>query len=98
MAQSEKNESFVILGQTAGGKRFRPSDWAERLCGVMAPYGPPGRKSGPLSYSPYVKPSNVDGVKCVTVDARLYDIEPMAYRFLLNFAAENNLTVNPVDC
>ncbi len=87
----------MIVGQTVAGKRFRPSDWAERLCGVMAPYGPPGRKPGPISYSPYVMPGNVEGVRCVTVDARLYDIEPMAYRFLLNFAAENELTIQSCD-
>ncbi|MBF1259465.1 MAG: DUF3579 domain-containing protein, partial [Lautropia mirabilis] len=27
---------FVIIGETHEGRRFRPSDWAERLAGVMA--------------------------------------------------------------
>jgi hypothetical protein len=44
---------FVIQGTTLDGKPFRPSDWAERLRGV--------------------------------VDVRLEQIEPMAYRFLINF-------------
>jgi hypothetical protein len=52
---------FVILGITRDGQPFRPSDWAERLCGV--------------------------------VDSRLESIEPMAYRFRLNFAKDNELRV-----
>ena len=34
-----------------------------------------------------------DGVKCVVVDVRLKDIEPMAYNFLMNFARDNELQV-----
>ena len=30
---------FVIQGVTLDGKPFRPSDWAERLCGVMSAFG-----------------------------------------------------------
>jgi hypothetical protein len=94
MSTPDVSESFVIVGQTSAGKRFRPSDWAERLCGVMAPYGPAGSRGGPLTYSPYVMPGSRDGIKCVSVDARLHGIEPMAYRFLLNFARENDLQVD----
>ena len=32
-----------------------------------------------------------NGAKTVRVDARLYDIEPLAYHFLLNFAKDNDL-------
>jgi hypothetical protein len=78
---------FVILGVTAEGKPFRPSDWAERLCGVMAAFGGDGR----MQYSPYVHPVTADGVRSVVVDLRLEEIEPMAYRFLLGFARDNNL-------
>ena len=83
---------FVILGETAAGKSFRPSDWAERLAGVMAAFRP--KKSGGqqhLTYSPYVLPSTHRGIKCVIVDARLRDLEPMAYAFMLNFATDNDL-------
>jgi len=30
---------FLIRGVTLDGRPFRPSDWAERLCGVMAAFG-----------------------------------------------------------
>lgn len=84
-------ESFVIVGLTLEGRRFRPSDWAERLCGVMSVFGSERR----MSYSPYAQPGNQDGEKCVFVDARIRDIEPMAYAFLVNFAKDNQLKVKP---
>ncbi|ODS97260.1 MAG: hypothetical protein ABS56_09740 [Lautropia sp. SCN 69-89] len=89
--------SFVILGLTPAGRPFRPSDWAERLCGVMAGFRPGGVAPGAhLGWSPYVTPGWRDGVKCVAVDARLYDLEPLAYRFVAGFAADNGLQVVPV--
>src|SRR5512140_4029013 len=78
---------FVIQGLTLDGKPFRPSDWAERLCGVMAAFGGDHR----MQYSPYVHPVTAAGVRCVVVDIRLEGIEPMAYRFLLSFAKDNEL-------
>ena len=78
---------FIIQGTTLDGKPFRPSDWAERLCGVMSAFGGDHR----MQYSPYVHPVTSSGVRCVVVDVRLEEIEPMAYRFLLGFAKENEL-------
>ena len=80
---------FVILGVTLDGKPFRPSDWAERLCGVMSAFGGDHR----MQYSPFVHPVTSNGVRCVVVDVRLEAIEPMAYRFLLTFAKDNELQV-----
>ncbi|HYT47142.1 MAG TPA: DUF3579 domain-containing protein [Burkholderiales bacterium] len=78
---------FVIQGLTRDGRRFRPSDWAERLCGVMSAFGGDHR----MQYSPFVHPVSANGVRCVVVDARLGQVEPMAYRFLLSFAKDNEL-------
>jgi len=78
---------FVIQGLTLDGRRFRPSDWAERLCGVMSAFGGDHR----MQYSPFVHPVSANGVRCVVVDARLEQVEPMAYRFLLSFAKDNEL-------
>lgn len=83
-------ESFVIVGTTLEGRTFRPSDWAERLCGVMSVFGAKSR----MAYSPYVQPGNLAGAKCVFVDCRIRDIEPMAYGFLVNFAKDNHLQVD----
>jgi len=88
---SSRTDEFVIRGVTLAGKPFRPSDWAERLCGVMSAFGSDGR----MLYSPYVYPITSGGTKCVVVDVRLKEIEPMAYNFLLNFARDNELEVRP---
>ncbi len=48
-----------------------------------------------MAYSPYVQPGNQGGFKCVFVNARIRDIEPMAYAFLVNFAKDNHLKVEP---
>ena len=88
VAQSEVVE-FVIQGITVDGQPFRPSDWAERLCGIMSAFGGDHR----MQYSPFVHPITANGVRCVVVDVRLEQIEPMAYRFLLSFAKDNELQV-----
>ena len=80
---------IVIQGVTESGQQFRPSDWAERLCGMMSVFGEDSR----LSYSPYLKPIMAGGIRCVVVDIRLEELEPMAYRFLLAFAKDNELKV-----
>jgi hypothetical protein len=46
-----------------------------------------------LGYSPYVRPLTVGNVKCVVVDERLREIEPLAFDFALNFARDNDLPV-----
>jgi len=93
MAEATHTEYF-IQGITKGGKKFRPSDWSERLAGVMSCYGP-GAK-GPnarLQYSLYVRPTMIGDLKCVILDSRLRDMEPMAFDFVMNFAKDNDLVV-----
>jgi hypothetical protein len=64
----------------------------------MAPYKPGGGGfQGHLSYSPYVTPQHRGDVKCVRVDARIAQIEPLAYKFLLGFAQDNGLQVEWLD-
>jgi Protein of unknown function (DUF3579) len=89
--QSPIKEVF-IQGITRDGKTFRPSDWADRLCGVMSPFRPGGPQPGShLTYSPWCIPTFVDGVRCVVVNAALRDAEPMAWDFALSFAKDNDL-------
>lgn len=93
MASPSSKELF-IQGITHEGKTFRPSDWAERLAGVMSQFRPGGAQRGShLSYSPWCVPTTLNGVKCVVVHRDLRDYEPMAWDFCLNFAKDNNLQV-----
>ena len=94
MASSNASEVF-ILGITRDGRTFRPSDWAERLAGVMSSFRPGGAQPGShLNYSPWCIPTVIDGVKCVIVNRALRDHEPMAWDFVLNFAKDNDLQVS----
>lgn len=84
-----------ICGKTRGGRIFRPSDWAERLAGVLAEFRPGGadrRVPGSLlGYSPYAIPLILEGVKGVLVDPAIGQIEPLAWEFVRNFARDNAL-------
>jgi hypothetical protein len=93
MASPPPKEVF-IQGLTSQGREFRPSDWAERLAGVMSQFRPGGAQPGShLSYSPWCVPTVIGGVKCVVVNAELRDCEPMAWDFVMNFARDNDLQV-----
>lgn len=82
-------EEYVIRGETQQGRKFRPSDWAERLCGLFATTGPDHR----TRYSPDVFPVSRDGLVCVVVNKRLQTQEPMVFKFLMDFARDNELVV-----
>jgi hypothetical protein len=91
----ERADEFFILGVTSKGRQFRPSDWAERLCGVMSCFRPAGSggRNAHLQFSPYVHPTVVNGVKSVVVNNALKSVEPLAYHFVVNFAKDNDLQV-----
>lgn len=89
-AAAESHE-IVIQGLTEGGETFRPSDWAERLCGMMSVFG----EDRLLSYSPFLKPIMASGLRCVVVDRQLESIDPAAFAFLMAFAKDNELRLRP---
>jgi hypothetical protein len=93
MSDPTTPRELLIKGVTQNGRDFRPSDWAERLCGVLAAYRPGYVATrGPVfGYSPYVQPTLVAGVRCVIVDSRLRDLEPRAWDFVVGFARDNEL-------
>ncbi len=91
---SPNSQELFIQGLTRDGKTFRPSDWAERLAGVMSQFRPGGAYSGShLSYSPWCIPTTLNGTKCVVLHADLREHEPMAWDFVINFAKDNNLQI-----
>lgn len=98
MADSIKTNStpkreFFIHGLTSDGKQFRPSDWAEHLCGAMSCFRPDAGRNAHLVYSPYVRPILLNGVRSVVVNEALREIEPLAYHFVLSFAKDNDLQI-----
>ena len=92
---SHSAKKVSILGLTHQGRAFRPSDWAERLAGVMSQFRPGRHRPGShIAYSPWCIPSSVHGVKCVIVDEKLKGHEVMAWDFCMNFAKDNELQVS----
>ena len=87
-------KEVVIQGVTKSGRTFRPSDWAERLAGVMSSFRPGGARPGShLGYSPWCIPTTIGNTKCVVVHPDLRDYDTMAWDFVMNFARDNDLQV-----
>ena len=84
---------LIIRGFTSTGQTFRPSDWAERLAGVLSTFGLDWR----INYSPYIHPVSCDRVKCLIVDKKLEHIDSRAWGFIMDFARDNDLVVEPVN-
>lgn len=90
-----KPREIFIMGVTHEGKIFRPSDWAERLAGLMTQFRHPDCPAPEphLGFSPFCLPTTLNGVRCLVVSETLREIECMAFDFLMNFAKDNNLQV-----
>lgn len=85
----DTTNKIVIKGVTTDGRKFRPSDWAQRLATAVGTLTP-GRR---IKYHPKVHISLIDGVNCVIVSNELKDEEPMLYAFLIEFAESNHLDI-----
>ena len=98
-----ENCVLIIFGITSTGEKFRPSDWIERFCGVMAPYDTAYQSSGErvniqkgMGYSDLVFPTTHKGEKVAIAMEQLNDIEPLAWEFVLNFIKENDLKTDKI--
>jgi hypothetical protein len=79
----------ILHGLTQDGRKFRPSDWAERLCGAVATYD----KNRRITFHPCVALASIEGIKCVVIEASLENDDEMLFSFLIDFATENNLQI-----
>jgi len=82
-------QDWIITGIMENGKRFRPSDWCERLSASLASYMVDHR----LRYAAGVQPCLIDGERCLLVARWLESRDPMAYAFVMGFARDNQLRV-----
>lgn len=77
----------LITGQTVDGKKFRPSDWCDRLHSTL-------RALDADEYeecAEHVHLVNGPGGRGVLVDSVLEGINPVLFRFFMNFVQNNNL-------
>lgn len=91
-------KEILIKPITQDGKKFRPSDWADRLYYALADYDHQGK---PV-FNPLVCLKQEKDFKCFSINPTLEDVEPMTYEFLVDFANSNELTItdqdsNPID-
>ncbi|MGX5173592.1 DUF3579 domain-containing protein [Aliikangiella sp. IMCC44653] len=77
---------LILKGITLEGQKFRPSDWAERLCGNLCTF-----RNRRMYYSPLLRPAVIDGIKCVIIDPRLNDEHANLLKDVIHFANKNNL-------
>lgn len=95
----QKETALCILGITSSGRKFRPSDWAERLAGVMSGYRPGGAPScigSHISYSQWCEPNLVGNLKSVILHPDLKKEHPEAWEFVIDFAKDNDLQITEV--
>jgi hypothetical protein len=78
----------IIVGVTEAGKKFRPSDWAERMCGNLCTF-----RNRRIIYSPLLRPAIREGYKSVIISNQLSIKHPNLYKELLEFAKTNRLVV-----
>ncbi len=87
-----KRPKIVIEGVTLEGKTFRPSDWAERVSGVLSTF-----KNQRIYYSPLLKPTYLRGHRSVIVDMGLKESHPELYEHIIDFAHANRLLIRNED-
>ena len=94
-----RHPAHLVVGITHSGKTFRPSDWAERLAGVITLFVKEKKeenRSGRVLASTWLAVPFVDGgIKCLSVSGELAEICPEAFEFVMRFAADNELRVQP---
>ncbi len=86
------NKRFIIKGITENGEKFRPSDWAERMCGNLCTF-----RNRRMMYSPLLRPAVIDGCKCIIINAALSETNPNLFEQLFEFAKKNKLSFTEED-
>ena len=88
-----KSKYIIILGKTNTGAKFRPSDWCERLYGSL-------RTLSDEDYENCIEKVHLvntkESGKGVCIKCDLNDINPMLFKFFINFVKNNNLTLRAV--
>ncbi len=89
MSHNAGNNQIIIEGVCQDGRKFRPSDWVERISSALASFGPDHK----LRYSEHVQPCIINGARCLIVARGLSLNDPEAFSFILQFARKNQLRI-----
>lgn len=82
-------KKIIIEGVTDSGRKFRPSDWAERMSGSLSTFGRDQR----IHYSPMLQPLTINGIKCVVIDPLMKDEYPEMFAYIMGWASNNQLKI-----
>ncbi|MBN4079103.1 DUF3579 domain-containing protein [Beggiatoa alba] len=93
IATNNNVKKIIIEGKTQAGRKFRPSDWAERMSGALSTFGRDQR----IQYSPMLQPLIIDGIKCIVLDPKMEDHFPEMYTYIMGWASNNDLVVTEED-
>lgn len=86
------NCRYIIEGVTEEGRKFRPSDWIDRIASMGASYGPSHR----LVFSDMLHPELYEGEKCLMIDMALEQQNPNMFEYVMNFVTSNKLKMTQV--
>ncbi|WP_321323863.1 DUF3579 domain-containing protein [Thiomicrorhabdus sp.] len=82
---------YIIEGVTEDGRKFRPSDWIDRISSMGASYD-----MQRLVYSDMLHPELYEGQKCLMIDMALEQENPGMFRYVMNFVKSNGLKMTQV--
>ncbi len=82
---------YIIEGYTEDGRKFRPSDWIDRIASMGATYD-----MQRLVYSDLLHPELYEGQKCLIIDTALEEQNPGMFEYVMNFVKSNNLKMTHV--
>ncbi|UEP30679.1 DUF3579 domain-containing protein [Burkholderia sp. B21-007] len=88
-----QTRGHLIRGITRAQKTFPPSDWPERLAGVITLFVGERRPGYPCALSRLAMPVVDGGAKCLFVSDELRTVCADAFDFAMQFAADNDLPV-----
>lgn len=88
------SEPMLIVGTNKDGSRFRPTEWSQRLAGLVSHF-----QAKHLTYSACVQPEILeDGTRAVRLDSKLRIGAPEIFDQIMSFVEEHGLTVMPCLC
>jgi len=86
------NCRYIIQSVTEDGRKFRPSDWIDRISSMAATYGTSHR----LVFSDLLHPELYEGQKCLIIDTSLETENPGMFEYVMNFVKTNKLVMTQV--
>lgn len=81
-------DEIIIAGMTSNGEKFRPSDWVDRLCGMLMQFN-----NQKMLYSAFLRPMVYKDMNCIAVKKKLQNENPEVFDFIFQFAKDNDLAI-----